>query len=207
MSASIQPLNQKESFALRDVQHSTPSEATDWMNVHQSTQFETTDSLQDSDVCPVCQNILYIFKPQTHITVSTKARNMYICWATSVFTNYLFWSLRNFKLSISKFISMQSLYFRFPNQTLVSISCLSYPCFTSGLTKSSSFCRPQLQPMMVRQLSGTTFKVPLSNLLYSETHEEFIPWGYPKFNDTVFAFSNCRPFQTSPYKYVPSNAL
>ena len=45
MSASIQPLNHKRKLSLRDVQHSTPSEATDWMNVHQSIQFETTDSM------------------------------------------------------------------------------------------------------------------------------------------------------------------
>jgi hypothetical protein len=72
--------------------------------------------------------------------VSTKARNMYIFWATSVSTNYLSWSLHNFQLSIP--ILWVCISFRFPNQTLVYISYLSYPCLISGPTHSSSFCLP-----------------------------------------------------------------
>jgi hypothetical protein len=67
----------KERYALRNVQHSTPSEITDRMNVQQRVPFDTTDWKKTlrSAVCSVRQNI---FTPQTHIAVSTKARNMYI---------------------------------------------------------------------------------------------------------------------------------
>jgi len=56
----------KESFALRNVQKRIPFEITDWKKTPRSA------------VLPVRQNIPYIFKPQTHIAVSPKARNMYI---------------------------------------------------------------------------------------------------------------------------------
>ena len=84
----------KESSELRNVQHSTPSATTDRMNVQHSTPSATTDrkNVQQripfgttdwkktprSPVCPVRQNIPYIFKPQTHIALSTNARNMHI---------------------------------------------------------------------------------------------------------------------------------
>jgi hypothetical protein len=70
----------KENVALRNMQHSTPSETTDRMNVQQRIPFEITDlkKTPSSVVCPVRQNIPYIFKRQKHIAVSTKARNMYI---------------------------------------------------------------------------------------------------------------------------------
>jgi hypothetical protein len=59
------------------VQQKTPSETTDPMNLQQRVPFETTDwkKTPRSAVCPVRQNIPYIFKPQTHIAMSTKARN------------------------------------------------------------------------------------------------------------------------------------
>jgi len=112
----------KEGSAWRNVQNSTPSETSDRMNVQQRIPFETTDwkKTPRSAICPVRQNITYVFKPQTHIAVSTKARNMYIFLATSVFTSYLSWSLHNFQLRISQSKSMQSPSFRFPSQTLVS---------------------------------------------------------------------------------------
>jgi len=95
----------REGSALRNVQNSTPAESADRMNVQKSTLFETADRMNvqkstpgdrmnvqqrilfgttdwkrtpRSAVCPVRQNIPYIFKPQTHIAVSTKARNMCI---------------------------------------------------------------------------------------------------------------------------------
>jgi len=70
----------KEGSALRNVQNSTPSETADRMNVQLHIPFETTDwkKTPRSAICPVRQKITYIFKPQMHIAVSTKARNMYI---------------------------------------------------------------------------------------------------------------------------------
>jgi hypothetical protein len=70
----------KESYELRNVQHSTPSETSDRMNAQQRIPFETTDwkKIPRSAVYPFRQNIPCIFKPQTHIAVYTKARNMYI---------------------------------------------------------------------------------------------------------------------------------
>jgi hypothetical protein len=87
----------KESFALRNVQHSTPSETTDWMDEQQRTPFETTDCMKDCTLsCLSCssKHFLHFQTPNTHRRVHKSPQYVYLLSHFS-FHNHLSWSLQN----------------------------------------------------------------------------------------------------------------